>query len=151
MSDIDALRQQLLVTERVNVAGGAGFDVAGVSLDSLLRIFRRHSADMRELFDRLVVGTGGPGLSLDDVSEIGGALLTSAPRIAAEIIAEAAGYSDPAAAEVFVQMPAAVALEALERIGRLTFTEEMPPKKVIETVARLLGGVSQTLIGSDQA
>jgi hypothetical protein len=148
MSDIDALREQLGLTKvRVNVAGGAGFDVGGLDSDSILRIFRRHSADLRELFDNLVVGSA---ISLDQASALGGALLTSAPHIAAEIVAEAAGYPDAAAIEIFRQLPAPILMDALDKIAGLTFTSEMPPKKVIETVARMLRGVSLTLIG-DQA
>jgi hypothetical protein len=41
-----------------------------------------------------------------------------------------------------------VQLEALDKIAALTFTSEMPPKKVMETVIRMLGGVTKTLIGS---
>jgi phage-related tail protein len=148
MSDIDALRQQLLVTERVNVAGGAGFDVGGVSLDSILRIFRRHSTQLRDLFDNLVVGAK---VSLDQASALGGALLSSAPEIAAEIIAEAAGYSEPEAVALFRELGGPIQLDALDKIAGLTFTTETPPKKVIETVARMLRGVSLTLIGDQEA
>jgi hypothetical protein len=152
MSDIDALRKQLgLVKEHVNVAGGAGFDVGGLNLDSILRIFRRHSDDLRDLFDSLVSGAdGSPSLNIDQASALGGALLASAPRIAAEIIAEAAGFDDPEAGALFAQLAAPVSLEALDKIAALTFTSEMPPKKVLETVARMLRGVSLTLVG-DQA
>jgi hypothetical protein len=147
MSDIDALRARLLVKRHVNVAGAEGFDVGGVSLDSILRIFRRHGDDLRGLFDKLV---GANGISLDQASQLGGALLASAPRIAAELIAEAAGYIEAEAADLFVQLPGPVQLEALDRIAELTFTSEMPPKKVIETVLRHLKGVSLTLIGDAQ-
>lgn len=152
MSDIDALQAQLgLVKEHVNVAGGAGFDVGGLSLDSILRIFRRHSAELRGLFDKLVLGaSGGPAISLEQASALGGALLGSAPQIAAEIIAEAAGYDEPEAAALFRQLAGPVQLDALDKIAAKTFTSEMPPKKVLETVARMLSGVSLTLIGSDQ-
>jgi hypothetical protein len=150
MSDIDALRARLIAKRHVNVAGTEGFDVGGISLDSILRIFRRHGDDLRDLFDRLA-GTNGGGISLDEASQLGGALLGSAPQIAAELIAEAAGFVEAEAAELFLQLPAPVQVEALDRIAELTFTSEMPPKKVIETVLRHLKGVSLTLIGNAEA
>lgn len=151
MSDIDALRKQLLVTERVNVAGGAGFEVRGVSLDAILRICRRHWGEMGQLFEQVMErADGGIGLDLNQAGDIASGLLESVPTIAAEIIAEAAGYSEPDAIELFRKIPAPSQLEALDKIAALTFTSEMPPKKVIEIVLRHLVGVKKTLIGNDQ-
>jgi hypothetical protein len=149
---LEALRAQLLVTERVEVAEGRGFDVSGLSLDAILLIVQRHKKDVGELFDTLVRQVGqDEGISLDKAEWLGSALLGAAPAIAAEIVTLAAGYESPEAVEVFRKVPAPIQLDALDKIARLTFTSEMPPKKVFETVVRALTGVSMTLAGSEPA
>jgi len=150
--DLEALRAELITTQRVSTAAGKGFDVAGLSLDVILRLFRRHASAFNGLFDQLMQKAGdGPAISLQQADWLGGALLAATPRIAAEIIAEAAGHGSPEAADLYQLLPAPVQLDALDKIAALTFTSEMPPKKVMEIVARILGGVNQTLIGNEQA
>lgn len=150
--NLEALRAELLVAERVEVAGGRGFDVSGLSLDAILTVVQRHKEDAGELFDTLVAQVGkDDGISLDQAEWLGGALLSAAPAIAAEIIALAAGYQSQEAADIFRQISMPSQIDALDKIARLTFTSEMPPKKVFETVVRALTGVKLTLVGSEPA
>jgi hypothetical protein len=140
MSDLEALSAELLVTKKVEVAGGKGFAVGGLHLDGILTICRRHREDVTKLFEQ-VVETGG---GLEQAAAMSETVLSATPDIAAEIIAFAAGHPDAAEA-VFRKLPFPVQLDALNKIAELTFTSEMPPKKVIETVARTLAGVAKPL------
>lgn len=146
--DLEALSAELLVTSRVEVAEGRGFGVSGLPLNAVLDICRRHWEELRGLFERLTAEV--EGVSLDQASWLGGALLGASPRIAAEIISCAAGHPSPEAADIYERLPFPVQLDALDKIAALTFTSEMPPKKVIETVVRTLVGVAKPLIGSSQ-
>ena len=150
--NLEALSAQLLVTEHVEVAGGKGFDVSGLSLDAILILARRRKQDAGELFDTLVsqVGADG-GISIEKAEWLGGALLSTAPQIAAEIIALSAGYESVEAAELFRKLPMPSQVDALDKIARLTFTSEMPPKKVFETVVRALAGVGMTQVEREPA
>lgn len=144
-TDLVALRASLIAREQVKVPGGEGFAVAGLSLPAIIDLCRRQFDDMRTLFDTLIASVGGnETLSLDNANAISGNLLELAPRVAGEIIAVAAGF-EPAAGEVFTDLPVSVQLDALQKIADLTFTEEMPPKKVLETVVRHLAALVNPL------
>lgn len=145
--DLEALRADLVPTTVVKVAEGKEFAVSGLHLDGILTICRRHWTDAGALFEKFLGDISSPDgtISLEDGGSLGSAVLGGAPRIAAEIIACAAGYSAPEAVDIFAELSFAVQLDALEKIAELTFTSEMPPKKVIEIVARTLAGVAKPL------
>lgn len=147
-TDLAALRAELLVTATVQM-GKREVQISGLPLDAIVDICRRHWNDVSGLFDNLVaqVASGEIDPDLGTMNWLGSALLTSLPQVAAEIITVCAGWSLEAA-EIVRALPAPVQIEALDKIAALTFTSEMPPKKVIETVIRMLGGVTKTLIGS---
>lgn len=117
------------------------FTVQGLGLDAILAIFLRHRGEMSSLFDRAMAAKASGNLTLEVASELGGALLAGAPQIAAEIIAAAAGSLTDEAVTIARELPAPVQLDALDKVASLTFTSEMPPKKVLETVIRMMGGV----------
>jgi hypothetical protein len=146
--DLEALRAELVVTATVHM-GKREVPLSGLPLDAIVDICRRHWSDVGGLFDKLVgqVASGDIDPELNTMNWLGGALLAALPQVAAEIITVCAGWSLEAA-EVVRALPAPVQLEALDKIAALTFTSEMPPKKVMETVIRMLGGVTKTLIGS---
>jgi hypothetical protein len=123
--------------------------VSGLPLDAITDLCRRHWNDLSDLFDNLVgqVKSGQIDPELNSINWLGGALLSTLPNVAAEIIAVCAGWSLEAA-EVVKAVPFPVQLEALDKIAALTFTSEMPPKKVIEIVVRTLVGGSKLLIGN---
>lgn len=145
-TDLEALRAELLVTAKVK-NGEREFGVSGLSLNAILLICRRHWNALGDLFNSFVErAEGGEDIDLNHTQLLGSALLSAVPTVAAEIIASAAGYGIEAA-EVVADLPFPVQLQALETIAGLTFTSEMPPKKVIEIVVRTLSGVTKPLIG----
>jgi len=70
-------------------------------------------------------------------------MMDAAPELVAHIIACAVGEADQW--EKVHALPAPVQLELLEAAGTLTFAVEGGPKKVMETVIRLMQGVTQSL------
>jgi hypothetical protein len=144
--DLEALRAEVLCTAKVR-NGEREFQVQGLPLNAVLDICRRHWDSVSGLFDKLMSQSeDGQAFTLEQANWLGSAVLTSIPEVAAEIIAVCAGWGVEAGV-VAKDLPGPVQLDALDKIAGLTFTSEMPPKKVIETVVRMLGGVSQTLIG----
>lgn len=122
------------------------FVVRGLGFEEILAIYMRHKGEASGLFERLVNGGDGkPALSLDQVSLIGGALLSSSPTIAYEIIAAAAGGLTDEAVAAVSTFGVAVQTDALDKIAALTFTREMPPKKLLEIVVRAAGGMAQAV------
>lgn len=147
-ADLEALRAQLLVSKRVEVVGGGGFDVFGLSLPSIVAVCRNHFEDCRQLFMQLASQSAGQQVTLAQATAIGDNLLLTAPRIAAEFIARSAGYTESEAVDLFAALPFPVQLDALEKIASLTFTTEMPPKKVLEVVVRAVTGLASPVLGN---
>lgn len=146
--DLDALRADLVATATVQM-GKREVPISGLPLDAILDICRRHWNDVSGLFDNLVtqVAEGEVEPDLTTIDWLGSALLTALPDVAAEVIAACTPFGI-AAAPVIADTPAPVQLDALDKIAALTFTSEQPPKKVIETVVRMLMGGTKALIGS---
>lgn len=113
--------------------------VRGLGLDSVIHLLRVQSGPLQEMFSRVTAGD----VNAFDVAELSVAMLDFAPELAAHIIACAVGEPDQWA-KVFA-LPAPTQLELLEAAGTLTFAVEGGPKKVMETVIRLMGGVTQAL------
>lgn len=150
-ADLEAIRAELIVTRRVEIAEGRGFGVSGLPLAAIVAICRRHWEDCSTLFDQVIGKIGeAPGISLDQANWLGGAVVSAFPQVAAEIISECAGWGEEGA-DIAAALPMPVQLNALNQIAELTFTSEMPPKKVIEIVVKTLKGVGVTLIGSEPA
>lgn len=145
--DLAALRADLLVTATVQM-GKREVPITGLPLDAIVDISRRHWNDVNGLFGNLVSQVeADQDINLDMANWLGGAVLTALPQVAAEIITVCAGWSLEAA-EIVRALPAPTQLDALDKIAALTFTSEMPPKKVIETVVRMLVGATKPLIAS---
>jgi hypothetical protein len=147
--DLEALSAELLVTSRVETAEGRGFDVSGLPLNAVLDICRRHWDELAWLFERLTAD--GTAVSLDQANWLGGALLSVHRRACRRdhlVCCRAPGARGGRSCSSAWPFP--VQLDALDKIAALTFTSEMPPKKVIETVVRTLVGVAKPLIGSGQ-
>lgn len=126
-----------LIARRTIETPGGDFAVRGLSPTDIFAIYRRHTGALAHWFERLQ--TGG-GIALDNSAMIVGTLLDAAPEIMAEVIAAAADKPD--LADVARSLSISVQTTALEVIGELTFTQEMPPKKLIETVVRMMGSLT---------
>lgn len=82
----------------------------------------------------------------------GESLLTAAPELAADIIAMGAnrgppGHLDPEDAAVAALFPITVQVDAIEKIGRLTFQSEIQIRKLMETVITVASGTTALVTG----
>lgn len=127
-----------LPTEKVVFPGG-DLTVRGLSLEDVTTLVRHHGAALSGLFATITAAKSGE-VDLDNMTAMASALATAAPRAAAEAIAIAA--DEPDKVDLAGQLNLTVQIEALEKIGALTFTSEGGIKKVLETVIRVAQGTA---------
>lgn len=150
------LRHLPLPHRTVEVAEGASFTVRGFSPDDALAIYHRHTGELSRLFDEFAgVAKGKAKVEVDEIkaftNSVGMNMVHGAPRVIAEIIAVAAGGNPQDEDEfnqdvsVALKLPAGAQLDALQKIGELTFTSEMPPGKFLAVVVKLAGGTAAAL------
>lgn len=129
-----------LIDRRTIKASGGEFSVRGLSPQDVFCIYRRHAGDMALWFDKL---QGTADLSLDAAPALAASLLDTAPGLCAEIIAAGADAgTDEEAIGIAKMLSLGVQAEALKAIADLTFTEEMPPKKLLEIVTQMARSVN---------
>lgn len=144
------LRNLVIPTELVKVSDGEGFTVRGLSPYDVLSVYSRHAGDLSALFDRFKQTAKISSDGENDIAKIAAGLVKGTPHIMAEIIALASD-SDPDGVELESDVAIARKLslgiqsDALERIGRLTFTSDMPPKKFFGLVLAMLGSATAVL------
>jgi hypothetical protein len=137
-----------LIAERTIQTTGGTFTVRGLGLDAIIGLFQRRGTELSALYGRLVTqGEDGPRLSLDQAEAVGEAILIEAPAIAAELIAMAAGPVTDETVAIARALTFPVQLAAIEAVAELTFTSDMPPKKVLEIVVRHLSGLASAAVG----
>lgn len=142
-----SLKALKLPTEAVTLPDGESFTVRGLSLADITAIVRGRGPEFSLLFDTYRDKTGGDAASLDDANmgDLGQSLIELAPDIASLVIAHASGDGDEEDYRIARRLPFPVQLDAIEKIGKLTFDAEGGPKKVVETVVRVLHGVTGLL------
>jgi hypothetical protein len=134
------LKHLRIQTETVETAGGE-FAVRGLSLPDIAEIFEAERAPLSKLFGEIAVDGAG-GVLLDDMAGLAVKLASVAPSVVARIIASAADEEDETIA---LELPFPVQIDALEKIGRLTFATEGAAKKVMETIIRMVKGANAAI------
>lgn len=129
-------------TKEVSLGGGESFDVRGLSLPDLTTLLDYHGAEARSLF-KLFTESSEQGMDLDSVGLITRTMMNTAPDLVARIIALASGEAD--VFETAKTLPIPVQLDALEKVGNLTFEASGGPKNFLETVIRLLSQTTGSL------
>ncbi|NRC54125.1 phage pre-tape measure protein [Neoaquamicrobium sediminum] len=119
-----ALKGYRLPTLDVELPGGDSFPVRGLSLPDITFLVSRHGDTMRTLFDRY---SGDETIAISDLASVGTSILETAPTLAAEIVAVAA--DEPDEMETIMRLPFPVQVDALEKVGKLTFDTAGGPKK----------------------
>lgn len=151
------LRHLTTPTATVSLADGQSFSVSGLSPNHIFGLYHRHRADLSGVFDAIVAGgTEQLGNATDFINGMFGKM----PLILAEVITLAAGGNpfdetpidpddqhSPSAWQgelaAAASLPIAVQADALSKIGDLTFTSEMPPKKFLGVLVAMINqGVS---------
>lgn len=128
------LTAALIARRNIQTPGGT-FAVRGLSTQDVFGIYRRRAGEMALWFDKL---QASESFNLDAMPAIATSLLDTAPDLAAEIIACGADAgNDAEAVAVAKSLALGVQAKALEDIADLTFTQEMPPKKLLQIVVRM--------------
>lgn len=123
--------------------GGGGVWVRGLSLDDLSRLVRTHFVDLEgllRLYDDQVASGPFPGLGSLGLDELVLTLCRDAPQFAATVLLLAAEEAGDERAEAAIRtLPFPVLVDALAKVGRLTFEEAGGLGNFLATFAALLG------------
>lgn len=122
---------------------GGEFSVRGLSLNDITYVLQRHAVEVAQVISAVESNQGA--VSNELVSELAVTMIQSAPSLAADIIAVAAGEPDQVATVRALPFP--VQLDAIEKIGNQTFEVYGGPGKALEAVIRLAKGTT-SLLGS---
>jgi hypothetical protein len=139
--------------KEVTLGDGQKFTVKGISANDIFGIYHRHAATLGQVFN-IVSGRGElDATELVQVANSIEGLILRFPLLAAEGIAIAAGVNpfdetphpeDPsktiwqATVNMVIDLPLAVQADALMKIGELTFSPDMPPKKFFGLLVMLI-------------
>lgn len=131
------LKNLKLPTEQVEVPGGGEFAVRGLSFVDVKSLLVKHSSELARLF-AVVNGDGTADVnSVSNAAAAAGQLINESPALAAEAIALASGEDD--VFEIALSLPFPVQVDALTKIGKLTFASEDSAKKFLQTARSLIG------------
>ena len=144
--------RNITIPKREVLVGSDKFTVSGVSADQVFGLYSRHREDLAVLFDNL----SGRSQASDVLSSVEG-IVTQFPIVIAEGIALASGgrpETEHWEEEVAIarSLPLPIQVDALMKIGELTFSPEMPPKKFFALLVGLiqqLNGTTTLAVGSD--
>lgn len=132
---------------------GQSFTVTGLTPNHIFGLYHRHRGQLAALFEKFTADGGTP--SMDDAASLAQSMFNSAPLLMGEIIALASGGDpfdttpiDPdvpdgatrwqATLTAATELSVAVQVDALQKIGGLTFTPEMPPKKFLGALVQMV-------------
>lgn len=143
------LKDLEIPTETVRLPNGKSYvdmPVRGLDPSDIAYLLREQRAALEDFYAKAAAGE----LATDDYGALASQLLSAAPVLLGSILACGFDQPDRAVAEKMAKLPFTVQLDAIEKIGRLTFAAEGGAKKVLETVITMMSGMnalqdSQTL------
>lgn len=112
----------------------------GLSLQDVSMLVQHHLPDIEALFD--LFGHLDTATS-DDMRPVVTAMVAQAPGFVANLIALAC--DEPESAKVAATLPAPVQIDALMKVGTLTFVDVGGPKNALETIVALLANLKPNL------
>lgn len=116
------------------------YPVRAITPADVMWLLQEQRAALEEFYAKAVSGE----LATDDYNAMAQQLLTGAPLLLGAVIACAGGERDREAAENAAALSFTVQVDALEKIGRLTFAAEGGAKKFLETVIKMMEGMTAT-------
>jgi len=141
-----SLKSIVIKREEVKLSDGQSFSVRAVSTNDLMVLVAEHGSTLGLIFGKLTDGSQRPGsLSSDSVRMLIFELAREFPTIAAEIIALAADDYDAEGIAMARDLPITTQADAIEAIFHLTFYAEGDVKKFMESLSRMMVGVSGAL------
>lgn len=129
-------------SERLEVTfKGGSFSVRGLSLDDVTALITKHLPDLDKLAD-LLAGKATQETAAMETMSLALKLVVEAPALVAQAIALAA--DEPDFAENARKLPLPVQIDAVKKIGRLTFEESGGAKKFFESLSGLVSRTQLT-------
>lgn len=131
----------------VKVSDTESFGVVGLTPTGAWGLYNRHTGALSDVFDRMVADYKAQGtIETGDVQTVIAGLLKDFPLLMADVVALGSGGSlDEAdidefekARDIAIRLPFPVQVDALTKIGQLTFTSDMPPGKFLALVISLI-------------
>jgi hypothetical protein len=135
------LKDLVLPTEKVEVPGGGEFVVRGLSLIDARVLVRKYSAEMSDLFSLIADGKKAGAIDIENAAATAAQLIDISPSLVADAIATAGGDGSAEDFAKVLMLPIPVQVDALTKIGRLTFSSEGSVKKFLQTVISLMGSL----------
>lgn len=156
---MSSLRKLTKPVGTVTLADGQKFTVNGLSPSHIFGLYHRHPGELAALFSKY---SEDGELTPEDTQPVAKTLVSMAPLLMAEIIALGTGgdpFDDrpldldtPEGATVWqgdvalaAELTMPVQIDALQKIGDLTFTAEMPPKKFFGVLRKMLQSARETV------
>lgn len=137
------LQDIVLATASVKVSDGVQFAVRGLSPYDVATLYSRYQDEMANLFRRVM-----DKANTDQTVDVETDVIMKAPELVAAAITLASSI-DPADNETFLkamstarQLPVGAQVDALEKIGGLTFTSDMPPGKFVRLIVEIMQGMT---------
>lgn len=132
------LRDLVLPSAEIEVAGEK-LSFRGLNLNDFTGLFYRRKALSNEVFKSLMESFGRE-LTQPEQATL---LVRMSPEIMGEVIALASGENPNSpeyisAVEIAMRLPAGVQVEALQKIAGITFTQDMPPGKILALAMEML-------------
>jgi hypothetical protein len=129
-------------TDTVKTLSG-DFVVRGLGLDDIKFLFSNNAQQLKLVFDQ----ASNLAKAADEIDYVSfaAALIHLAPDVVTTAIACANDEADDDGIMAARRLPMAVQIDAIEKIGRLTFETEGGPKKVFEIVMRMAKGAQGML------
>lgn len=125
--------------ERAEVAFKGGvLRVRGLTLDDIGLLIRAHLPEFEQMFAIYRGAMDGPAAG-DPAARLVLAFAQDAPRLCAQVIAIAA--DEPDMADAAMRLPFPTVIDALTKIGRLTFEDIGGPVPFANALAGLIGGL----------
>jgi hypothetical protein len=123
--------------ERLTVtAKGVSFDVRGLSIIDISSVIKLHMNDLEALFDMYEQEAQGLSFSNVALAKYATRLIQDAPGLVAHIIALAC--DEPEQVNNAKRLPLIAQIDALKKIGKLTFEEVGGVKKLIAEMSDLV-------------
>ena len=151
------------IAERiVAVPSGEGFAVRGLNPIHIAALYRRHMGELEQVFESVMTVAKAKGdAQADDLFPLLLGLISETPVLMGELIVIASG-GDPASTNsativhpatgepatlpafdaallIAMALPIGAQIDALVKVGELTFTPDMTPGKFLALVMALLG------------
>lgn len=123
--------------------GKSSFLVRGITLADITQAAVDYGPQMAILFGRL---QNGENLAAESIKRMVLSLGSEFPGLLAAVIALASDDYSKETVKIAAALPLPKQAEAIEEIFKLTFTSEAEVKKLIESLARMIVGVSGALM-----